>query len=573
MVEQNKSNPPVLKELLNTLNLIAKLFFDLSCQDLPPVFEDSIDPIAALWQKYLLFDEPALRVSGGDDTGPLELTKSSILEVVGLYVLKYEDAFGPKIGDFVASAWNLLTTTGLETEFDILVSKALQFLTSVTRLPQHIQNFNDAAILKQVIEKVVLPNLELRESDMETFEDEPIEFIRRDLEGSDSDTRRRSATDFLRGLMAQFETLVTEVVSSYVDHYLQKFTQDPADQWKAKDTAIYLYSSIAAKGAITAREGVMSVNPAVNIISFFQNNVATDLTSTSDVHPILKVDALKYLYVFRSQISKEQWTAAFPLMVQHLAADNYVVYTYAAIAVERVLALSDQNNKAIVDKETVTPLSRDLITHLFTLVEKDIGTDNVAAAPKIQENEFLMRCVMRVLIVIRDGLVPITELCLSHLVRILEVVSSNPSNPRFCYYLFEAIGAVIRFAAPIQPQVVENALAQPFALVIENDVQDFLPYVFQLFAAMLEANKSEAIPDFYRSIIPLILRADYWLSKGNVPALVRLLSSMLNRAASEFASSNQVEPVLGIFKQLFSTKANELQAIELLECILLNFDK
>ena len=67
-----------------------------------------------------------------------------------------------------------------------------------------------------------MPNLSLRESDVELFEDEPIEFIRKDLEGSDSDTRRRAATDFLRQLMEQFEQLVSKVVTRYIEHYLQR---------------------------------------------------------------------------------------------------------------------------------------------------------------------------------------------------------------------------------------------------------------------------------------------------------------------------------------------------------------
>ena len=100
----------------------------------------------------------------------------------------------------------------------------------------------------------------LRESDMELFEDEPIEFIRRDLEGSDNDTRRRAATDFLRTLSQQIEEQVTSVVSQYIDHYLAEYAKDPSGNWKSKDTAIYLFSSIAAKGVVTAAKGVQTTN-------------------------------------------------------------------------------------------------------------------------------------------------------------------------------------------------------------------------------------------------------------------------------------------------------------------------
>jgi exportin-2 (importin alpha re-exporter) len=296
----------------------------------------------------------------------------------------------------------------------------------------------------QVVEKVILPSLTLRDSDMELFEDEPIEFIRRDLEGSDSDTRRRAATDFLRGLILQFEKLVSDVVYRYINHYLAEYSSNPQKNWKSKDTAVYLFSSIAAKGAVTSREGVKSVNPNVDVIDFFQTNVATDLISEDGSAPILKVDSIKYLYTFRSLLSREQWQDAFPLLVRHLASPNYVVYSYAAIAVERVLALQDDNRLPIVGKEAVAPLAKDLLEHLFKLIEKDKGADKAQAATKIQDNEFLMRCVMRVLIVIREEVVPLADGLLKHFAEITEIISINPSNPRFCYYHFEAIGAVVR---------------------------------------------------------------------------------------------------------------------------------
>jgi exportin-2 (importin alpha re-exporter) len=67
-----------------------------------------------------------------------------------------------------------------------------------------------------------------------------------------------------------------------------------------------------------------------------------------------------------------------------------------------------------------------------------------SAPEKIQENEFLMRCVMRVLLVIKEGVVPLTDNVLKHLINITNIIGRNPSNPRFYYYHFEAIGALIR---------------------------------------------------------------------------------------------------------------------------------
>ena len=428
----------MLPQVFSTMNLIVKLIYDLSAQDLPPVFEDSLGPVASLLHKYLTYENGLLETDDESEAGSLEYVKAGILEVLELWIQKYEDAFGEHVGQFIGSSWNLLTTVGPQTKYDILVSKALQFLTAVTSSVEHAKAFNDEPTLSQVVERVILPNVTLRDSDMELFEDEPIEFIRRDLEGSDSDTRRRAATDFLRQLMARFERMVSTIVLRYIDHYLSKYSHSPAQNWKAKDTAVYLYSSIAARGTATTSHGFTGINSFANVIDFFQTHVSTDLVSETGVEPILQVDAIKYLYIFRSQITPDQWQDAFPLVVKHLGSSDYVVYTYAAIALERTMALLDGSKQPVISRSSLESLSSQLLRHLFGLIEKD------TSPAKLQENEFLMRCLMRVLVVVKGGVSPISEEIVAHFVKITQISSQNPSNPRFNYYLFEAIGAFIR---------------------------------------------------------------------------------------------------------------------------------
>ncbi|EZF68649.1 hypothetical protein H105_08670 [Trichophyton soudanense CBS 452.61] len=471
-IEKNKDNKENLTLGFTQLNLMIKLFYDLSSHDLPPMFEENLGAIATLFLKYLMYDNKLLHTDDDSESGVLEFVKAGTFEALTLYVQKYLDVFGSLVEQFIGSSWNLLTTIGQETKYDILVSKALQFLTSIAKISEHAAAFQNEGTLGQVTEKVILPNITLRESDVEMFEDEPIEFIRRDLEGSDSDTRRRAATDFLRQLLQNFEDLVTTVVLRYVEHYLADYAKSPSDNWKSKDTAVYLYSSIAAKGVATASHGVTTINSHVNITEFFQKNIASDLVAETGVQPILKVDAIKYLYSFRSIITKDQWREIMPLLVKHLASSDYVVYTYAAIAVERVFVLTDASGAQIVPASDITPLAGQLLEHLFQLVQKE------SSAPKVQENEFIMKCIMRVLVVIKDAAVPQTESILNHLIRITEIISSNPSNPRFYYYHFEALGALIRFTGPSQPDKLGQALYTPFFTLLRNDVSGKLPRFF-----------------------------------------------------------------------------------------------
>ncbi|KAF7551675.1 hypothetical protein G7Z17_g4815 [Cylindrodendrum hubeiense] len=561
-ISESSDKKEALHGWFETLDLQIKILNDMSCHDLPPIFEENLASISELFHKYLTYSNPLLETDDETETSIVDTVKADICEVLELYTVKYDEDFSKYCQPFIEKAWNLLSSTGIETKYDIIVSKALHFLTAVASTKEHSGIFNSEEVLTQIVEKVILPNVGLRESDMELFEDEPIEFIRRDLEGSDTDSRRRSATDFLRKLQEKFEAPVTTVVSKYITHYL---SQDKSD-WRAKDTAIYLFLSIAAKGAVTAAQGVKTVNPLVNVVQFFEQHIAQDLISNEGVEPISKVDAIKYLYTFRSQLSKEQWKQALGPLIQNLNSDNYVVYTYAAIAVERVLFLTDDAGTPMFPRADVEPFSKDLLGHLFKLIEKE------ASPAKLQENEFLMRCVMRILIVIKDGASPMVENVLTHLILITNVMKQNPSNPRFYYYHFEAMGALVRYCAPSNAALFNEKLWEPFHQILVEDVTEFMQYVFQILAQLLESSPAETISDNYKALLGPLLNPPLWETRGNVPACTRLLSAVVPRASQAIIAENQLEAVLGIFQKLLSGKKSELHAFDLLDSIVKSFE-
>lgn len=63
----------------------------------------------------------------------------------------------------------------------------------------------------------------------------------------DVDTRRRAACDLVRALIKQFEGPVIQNFSQYVEAMLVEYAKDPQANWKCKDTAIYLVTTLAAK--------------------------------------------------------------------------------------------------------------------------------------------------------------------------------------------------------------------------------------------------------------------------------------------------------------------------------------
>ena len=61
------------------------------------------------------------------------------------------------------------------------------------------------------------------------------------------DTRRRSACDLVKALIKQFEGPVIQNFSQYVQAMLVEYGKDPRANWKCKDTAIYLVTTLAAR--------------------------------------------------------------------------------------------------------------------------------------------------------------------------------------------------------------------------------------------------------------------------------------------------------------------------------------
>uniref|UniRef100_A0A8C8GAA6 Exportin-2 n=1 Tax=Oncorhynchus tshawytscha TaxID=74940 RepID=A0A8C8GAA6_ONCTS len=430
---------------------------------------------------------------------------------------------------------------------------AIQFLASVCERPHYKHLFEDQNTLTSICEKVIVPNMEFRSADEEAFEDNSEEYIRRDLEGSDIDTRRRAACDLVRGLCKFFEGPVTAIFSGYVNSMLGEYAKNPVVNWKHKDAAIYLVTSLASK-AQTAKHGITQANELVNLTEFFVNHILTDLNSQNvNEFPVLKADAIKYVMIFRSQLPKEQLLQAVPLLVAHLQAESTVEHTYAAHALERLFTMRGPNNSTLITPTEMAPFTEQLLNNLFKAL----------ALPGSSENEYIMKAIMRSFSLLQETIVPYIPTLIGQLTHKLLLVSKNPSKPHFNHYLFESLCLSIRITCKANPTTVgsfEEALFPVFTEILQNDVQEFVPYVFQVMSLLLEIHTS-SIPNSYMALFPHLLQPVLWERTGNIPPLVRLLQAYLEKGAATIASSaaDKIPGLLGVFQKLIASKANDHQ--------------
>lgn len=552
-----------LEIYLECILLEVQIYYDLNCQDIPEFFENNIEDGMSIMHKYLNLQTTLVGdIDDEEDVDILIKTKTAIIELVSLYVTRYAEEFDRFVQTFITSVWQLVSSNFISKhqKYDLLAVTALNFLSSIAQIQKYNHLFDSDQAISEIIEKIILPNISFREADKELFEDEPILYVRADLEGTDFESRRKSSTDFLRELKDVNTSLLTAKVMSYVNQFLAQ------SDWESKDKAIYLFTSLAAKGTVT-NIGVTSTNMLVDVVQFFTNNIASYLVGEGNA--ILKTDAIKFILTFRNQLTKDQLLTTLPLLINHLRDPNPVVYTYAAITIDKLLSmtnLSDTNHAPVFGKKDIESSVNDLLNSLFSLIL------STSVPEKLSENEFLIKCVMRVLNTAEDTVDPhFRETIIKQLLQILSVIAKNPANPRFTHYVFESLGLLVRFRNTSEAILTFIELIVPSLLqILSEDVQEFVPYSFQLLSYLLESLPlGSPLPEQYSALVRPLLLPVVWEFRGNVPGVTRLLISIIERDASLF-SQNELTPLLGVFQKLIASRTNDTYGFDLLQSILLN---
>ncbi|TDG47824.1 hypothetical protein AWZ03_005778 [Drosophila navojoa] len=501
----HEGNAEALKVIYSSLVLVNKVFFSLNSQDLPEFFEDNMSTWMGAFLQQLAVDVAILRTDDDEDAGVLEHLRSQVCENICLYARKYDEEFKPYMEQFVTAVWELLVKTSLHTKYDALVSNALQFLTVVAERKHYHGIFENPEILARICEKVVIPNLDIRPSDEELFEDSPDEYIRRDIEGSDIDTRRRAACDLVKTLSINFEQKIFGIFGQYLQILLSKYKEDPVANWRSKDTAIYLVTSWAARGG-TQKHGITQTSELVPLPQFCAEHIVPELERPNvNELPVLKAASIKYVMVFRSLLGPQTLAGCLPHLIRHLPAESIVVHSYAACSLEKILTMRDANNTLLFGPQVIGPHSNQLVSGLFATLSLTGSA----------ENEYVMKA---------DA----------------TAVSS-----------------------------FEEALFPVFQGILQQDITEFMPYVFQMLSVLMEVREgSGPIPEPYWALFPCLLAPPLWDRRGNVTPLIRLLSIFIKQGSAQIQALGKLNGILGIFQKMIASKANDHEGFYLLQNLL-----
>lgn len=572
----NTLEPTALDLILKCIDVLCHVFHALSWQDLPEYFEDHLQEYMSEIRKLLVFSSERIDGLYDDEKSPLDDIHAAVLEIANLYAIKYDEEFRPFLQQFMSDAWALLMRRGNAPRFDVVVTTGIKFLSSVARSPDY-QLFKDPTALSGVCNRIVIPNIEIRDEDVEMFEDDPREYVRHDLEGSDTGTRRRGAVELVKGLCVHYEKEVTEIFSSYLQSIFL-----PETDWRKRDTAIYLVIALGWKSG-TLMRGVTEMSSLMDIPAFFKTFVVVQLHEAGNnaatlASPIFTADLIKFVIAFRHQLPVDGCKQVAVFCGQLLGAKEVVVRTYASACFERLLTMREgegAGHGAGVKNGGI----RKVGAHRLVKADIEILLPSllpaVAAALKAtaRPDEYLMRFVLRLSTFCREGMGPHVDILLATLVELLVAAMANPGNPMFNHYLFECIAALIRFNANSATiGIFENRLMPTLCNILITDITEFGPYVFQVWSQMLLVHKEGAVPDQYRQLMNPTLNPAMWERRAYVAGMVLYIESYLRRAKEQLMADEQMEATLGVFQKLIASTATDHHGLHLLSTIFETFE-
>ncbi|EGG14652.1 hypothetical protein DFA_10910 [Cavenderia fasciculata] len=543
------------KSLFTSVHLQLEIFLSMSSVDLPEFFEDNLETFSTDFLYYLNYrsTNPGLINSKSDEEPSLlNQVHTSVCDIVNLYIGVYDDEFSQYLDPFVRGVWELLSQTPNEVRYDSLTYSAIKFIGSVSMSIRH-SLFAEEGTLRQICSHIVAPNIKLRESDVELFEDNQTEYIRRDIEGSDSDTRRRASIELVKGLRKYYEQKVTQMLSVDINNLLAEYRANPAANWASKDSAIFLVTALAVK----SDSGTATANALVPIVQFFETEIVPEITNAATTNPILLADCLKFITIFRTQLPN--FEAITKLVAPCLTNPNYVIHTYAATCIDRLLTVRDPTTKQ--PRLSVAFVLQNVGDFLRLLI-------GVLGFPESRQNERVMRTVVRIVLMLIGKIdLQLTVDLLQKFTSIVVAEADNPTNHTFNHYCFEAIGSLLKSFAD-RPEAF-TIVTPLISLVLSKDVQEFTPYTFQLLSILVENAPPQNLQT-YRDLLAPLYHPNLFKNQANIPPLVRLYQAFFKKDGAFVVEKGHIEPILGVFRLLIASPINDHEGFYIVESIVEN---
>ncbi|KAL0218066.1 hypothetical protein RCL1_008914 [Eukaryota sp. TZLM3-RCL] len=546
----NPKEPSIQNPLLYCLDIIHHLI----TPDLPAFFEDNfksqdVHTNIIHMLRTILTSPDDLPLSDRSSSPSMNTKmKQRVAEILTILGSKQESFFEPYLDTFLSDIFGLLSSLSDAPRFDGLAISGTLFLDAIARSTSK-SKFNSEGVIRAVFESVISPLLTYRNEDLELIEDDPRQFMLTDLETGvigEVATRRGAATELVRALTCNFSATVLAVSQSIISSLIT------SSDWSKLVSGYLMILAMGIKSESPSK-GATELTVGIDLVSFFQNNVVKFLKSDG-IPDLLITTSIRFLISIRLLIEPTQLISMIPILIGFLNHKSFVVHTYAAWALDKIFNSTNISAQVFNSNEQVS----FILTALFNCFNFNFS----------ELNEFVMKTIVTVVQKIDPKfLMSFASQGVNNLLKYLESVVKNPTNPAFNYWLFECIAAFISSLTSIDLSLLssfESALFTPLSIVLSRDLSDLEPFVFQIFALLLEKGSGPWSNNYVEILKNRLLNVIYWENRGNVPSLSRLLSAYIKRGREEIGNLNLVEPILGPWQKLIQSKMNDVYGFNIL---------
>lgn len=545
---------PALRKCLEGFTAGVECILDVSQIDVGDEFLWSLDKFVQLFLRALSYP---LASAAAHLTTAVEM-KSTVLTCVKHFLDNFDEDFKNYAGEFVKVVWDMIAEpSSSETFMDDVVVCGMALLSSACRGTTH-HLFDNIETLSLLLHQVAVPNILLTQEEAELFDSDPDVYIQRDIEGSDFHTRRRAASDIVRTLVVSFPDKARPLL---LEETTRLFAAAATD-WRAKDAAIYIASSLALDGkrADAQRGAVMQqLGSIIPFETLVQNTILPELVSDiSACSPyIIKADCIRFVATFRVQMSPFV-VPLIPVLGKWILCTDRIVSAYAAHALDKLISTRVPDGlQNLITADALRPHAGSILKSLCTKVSE--------AVP----NTFHAQCLVHILVHAPSVVEGFTNDIAAMINQGLTAIVKNPSNPVYSYYLFDALSRCIALQNG-DTKTIEHLLYGNLIYILANDVLEYVPYALQLFAQLVDS-QTGALPEHYQGLVAPLLQPALFTHKGTIPAAGRLLVSFIEKFPHFLISQGQVESVLNVVRILVHLKNYDHVGLTVLTTMMLSF--
>lgn len=583
-----------LNHLLIALFLMTKIFYSLNVQDLAEFFEDRLKEFSLLFHNYLALDSTALATvfNSGDlsDEGPIERLQTAVVQCVTLYASKYSEDF-PQLDSFIPVIWKVLARIPSDQErFDHLAASCMQFLETIATQHARKQLFEAESTLNELAREIILPSSFLRPSDCFLWSDDSLDWVRRDVEGSvDSNVRRNRVSSLIRALLVFNEARLSSILMKIIQELLDRFDRrlsvvsGESDWWRNKDAALFLFTSAAVGGGIVTVHGAsggLCSSVRDSVAPFYQRFIhgdfllkeSSDLSNATGPHPLVLVAGMRFVCAFRWQIPPDNLLSIFPFLLHLVERGSSRLEGVAAMAQITLDRLLSTREPACAGGKPLLPVTvlRPLLEQSINVVLAILETRLEKSPKKLCLNEYLMRLLLRLIIVAKSEISAHFPRILHLFFSVIAFIFTKPFNPRFDHFLFEALAYLLRSccgvnaADPTALPLAENTLVPLIQKILQSENQDFASYSFQTLSLLISL-KSGPLSGLFTPLFFPLMHAELWQVPGNTQSLVRLVCAFIQRDQGLVAKF--IPQMIAICTMLLQSRASELHGACILVCL------